>query len=338
MLPHDQQPGRVYREVAQLGRELETLGEAVVGLTPDAQVGMVWSARSKWGLACQSPFTTTGSAFASSPGEADQRAYARIFGAFYEGAFEAGVGVRILHDDQILGPDGEMDPAGVAAELPVLVVAGLFVADDALLTWLRRYAEAGGHLVLGMRTAYADEEGRARREVKPALLAEAAGVSYQEIANVDELAITARTDGFTLSPESRATAWVDGLISQGHGAGRVPAPALRAVPRRGHHRARRGSDHHGRHAAEPLAGPGPGVLAGPGRPRPLGTLPGSVTVSSATAADGSRLHVVHNWSWTPQVVRPDLVLRDLLGAPEPVGPEIALGPWDVRVLTEVGQA
>ena len=28
----------------------------------------------------------------------------------------------------------------VAAELPVLIVAGLLVVDDALLTWLRDYA------------------------------------------------------------------------------------------------------------------------------------------------------------------------------------------------------
>ena len=66
-------------------------------------------------------------------------------------------------------------PPTVAEELPVLIVPGLLVADDAMLIWLRDYAAAGGHLVIGPRTAYGDEEGRARIEVKPAHLADAAG-------------------------------------------------------------------------------------------------------------------------------------------------------------------
>ena len=81
----------------------------------------------------------------------------------------------LIHDVQIIGADGErhLEPAALAAELPVLIVPGLLVADDALLTWLRDYAAAGGHLVIGPRTAYGDEEGRARLEVKPAHLARA---------------------------------------------------------------------------------------------------------------------------------------------------------------------
>ena len=70
----------------------------------------------------------------------------------------------------------------------MLIVPGLLVADDALLDWLRAYAAAGGHLVIGPRTAYGDEEGRARTEVKPARLADAAGVRYQEFSNLNESA------------------------------------------------------------------------------------------------------------------------------------------------------
>ena len=69
-----------------------------------------------------------------------------------------------MHDDQLVDAAGagSRTPATVAAELPVLVVPGLLVADDALLDWLRAYAAAGGHLVLGPRTGYGDAEGRAR--------------------------------------------------------------------------------------------------------------------------------------------------------------------------------
>ena len=104
----------------------------------------------------------------------DRRSYHTIFDAFYRGTFEAGVPARLLHDEHLVDADGAVliDPAELAAELPVLIVPGLLVADNALLDWLRAYAAAGGHLVLGPRTAYGDEEGRARTEVKPARLAD----------------------------------------------------------------------------------------------------------------------------------------------------------------------
>ena len=65
------------------------------------------------------------------------------------------------------------------AELPVLLVPALYVAGDALLDWLRDYAEAGGHLVLGPRTGYADTEARAEA-ASPALLRDAFGLTKAE--------------------------------------------------------------------------------------------------------------------------------------------------------------
>jgi beta-galactosidase len=183
------------------------------------------------------------------------------------------------------------------------------------------------------RTGYGDELGRARVETKPALLADAAAVSYQEFANVDELTVTSATDDLVLSPGARATGWVDGLITQGakvlaeydhphfgrfpsvttteHGAGRITT--VGTVPNRAL----------GRDLLRWLV---PDARAG------WGDVPASVTVSSATTATGERLHVVHNWSWTPQVVTVTNPLRDLLDADAPASTEIRLGAWDVRVL------
>ena len=218
ILPHDQQPGRVYRELSRLGADFQRAGSRVVGLRPDAQVGLLYSARSKWGLAFQAAFPQPGKTFVSALTDVDQRSYHRIFEAFYRGTFEAGVPARIIHDNQIIGADGTttLDPATVAEELPVLIVPGLLVADDAMLIWLRDYAAAGGHLVIGPRTAYGDEEGRARVEVKPAHLADAAGVRYQEFSNLgDPVPVIAESDGISLSDAAAATDWVDGLISDG---------------------------------------------------------------------------------------------------------------------------
>ena len=90
ILPHDQQPGRVYAELSRLGADFRKAGSKVVGLRPDAQVGLLYSARSKWGLAFQACFSAPGKTFVSSLADMDQRSYHRIFEAFYRGTFDAG--------------------------------------------------------------------------------------------------------------------------------------------------------------------------------------------------------------------------------------------------------
>jgi beta-galactosidase len=226
-----------------------------------------------------------------------------------------------------------LDPATVADDLPVLIVPGLLVADDALLTWLRDYAAAGGHLVLGPRTAYGDEEGRARTEVKPAHLSEAGGVRYQEFSNLNEpIAVVAESDGFEVSPTAQATDWVDGLISEGAEViisydhphfGRFPAVVSKS---------------HGRGRITTVGTlPNPDLAADlarwlvPGQEEEWGELPDSATVSSATNADHERIHVVHNWAWQPVQLRLPRPMTDLLADTSPMD-RVELGPWDVRVL------
>jgi beta-galactosidase len=330
VIPHDQRPGRVYEEISRLGDDLATAGPLVEGLVPDAAVGLVWSHPSLWGLAGQPAWETDG--------RPDRRCYEEIVEAFYRGAFDAGLPVRIVHDNQLVDDAGGdlRDPSDVVAELPVLVVPGLYVASDELLTWLRRYAEAGGHLVLGPRTAYADTEARARREVKPALLSDVARVSYQEFSSLDA-PVGIWGEGAAFSTAGRATRWADGLRAEG-----ADVVATYDHP------------HHGRFAAITTA------QAGPGRVTVVGTVPdrrfarelfdwlapadgdpwrelraGAVTVTSATTGAGARLRVVHNWSWEPTSCTLPVDVRDALGDDAlAAGETLALGPWDVRVLLE----
>jgi beta-galactosidase len=339
ILPHDQQPGRVYAELSRLGDDFRRAGSRVVGLRPDARIGLLYSARSKWGLAFQAAFPQPGKGTAAwSPQDMDRRSYHRIFDAFYRATFDARVPARLIHDVQIIAPDGSrlLEPATVAEELPVLVAAGLLVADDALLTWLRDYAAAGGHLVIGPRTAYGDDEGRARLEVKPAHLAEAGGVRYQEFSNLSEpLAAVAETDAITLSDGAAATDWVDGLISDGAKViigydhpyfGRFPTVV---------------SNEHGRGRITTVGTvPNPALAAdlvqwlAPQHNQRWEALPPSVTVHSATNADGERIHVVHNWSWTPTHFNLPREMTDILAEADLSTRDLELGPWDVRVLAE----
>ncbi|MFF0700030.1 beta-galactosidase [Streptomyces tendae] len=333
VLPHSNVPGRAYREIARLGDEFATAGETVVGLTPHSDVVFLYSAASKWLMEKQPPL-------ADPHGRPDQRAYQEIFDAFYRGAFDARLQARLVHDQQILhGTPGEEspDPARFAAEHPLLVAAGAQVADRRLLDWLTAYAAAGGHLVLGPRTGYTDEEGRAREAVAPPVLSAPAGAHYEESSNLDaELNVTAAPDsGLRLPDDASADRWADGLIA-------TDAQVLASYEH----------PHFGRFAAVTTRSYGEGRITCVGtlpglsfakalfawaRPTAAlwGELPHSVTVNSAVNDGGQTVHILHNWAWEPQTVTAPVDLEDVLAARKVrTGDIVELGPWDVVVTVE----
>ncbi|MCW6003655.1 beta-galactosidase [Micromonospora sp. CPCC 205371] len=322
VLPHSGQPGRTYAELARLGAEFDKAGPLVAGLDPDADIAMVYSTPSKWLMQKYPPLSTP-------DGGPDAAAYHRIFDPFYRGAFDAGRQVRIVHARQLRGTR----PDEAARRHPVLVVPALYVVDDATIDWLAAYAHAGGHLVLGPRTAYADHEARARHEPAPARLVEAAGVWYDEFSNVNEVPVS----GSLRLPEgAAATQWVDCLtvvdaeVLAGYEHphfGRWPAVTTR---RHGEGRVTYVGTVPNRDLAQALAAWLVPVPASGWR-----DLPGSVTATSGTAPDGRRVHVVHNWSWEPTQAQAPVHLTDVLdGISTPRGTALNLGPWDVRVLVE----
>ncbi|PRY15287.1 beta-galactosidase [Kineococcus rhizosphaerae] len=319
VLPHSGRPGRVFAEIAELGAQFKAAGPLVTGLRPHHDVTHLYSNPSKWSMAEAPPLATA-------DGGPDERAYQGLFEPFYRGAFDAGAQQRLLHVSQLTGSVEEF-----VARNPVLVAAGFYVADDATLEFLRRYALAGGHLVLGPRTAYGDTENRARAERQPARLHEVAGVSYDEFSNlVRDVPVTGLA--------GTATRWADGLqVAEGTDVlatyddphfGRWPAVTTRAT--------------------------------GAGRVTTVGTVPdadlaravfervlagvdtswrgtsGTVTATSATARDGSVVRFLHNWSFEPATVDLPAAVRDVVTGEElGAGTSLALGAWDVRVLAEV---
>jgi beta-galactosidase len=327
VLPHSGVPGRTYHELAQIGAELKAAGELVAGLVPDADIAIVYSLPSKW---LMQKYPSLGHA----DGSPDEHAYRGLLDPFYRGAFDAGLQVRIVHARQLV----EGDPAAAAERHPVLVVPGLYVVDDATLDWLCAYAAAGGHLVLGPRTGYADHEARARAEPAPARLSGPAGVRYDEFSNItDELPVRP-ADGSPLriGEAAAATRWIDGLTPTHADVlahyrhphfGRWPAVTTRA------HEAGRITCV-GTVPNQDLAR----ALCSWLVPHPTSgwqNLPAGVTATTAAAPDRRRLHFVHNWSWDPAALTAATDLHDVLtDKPLPRFQQLPLDPWDVRVLVE----
>jgi beta-galactosidase len=330
ILPHSGRPGRTYRELARLGAELQTAGDLVAGVIPDADVAMVYSMPSKWLMQKYPPL-------AHDDGTPDERAYHGLFDPFYRGAFDAGLQTRILHVRQLVGE--HPDPATVPGRHRVLVVPGLYLADDAVLDWLVGYAATGGHLVVGPRTGYADHEARARTDVMPARMADAAGVTYDEFSNLTGTLPVRGAPGspLVLPTDATATRWLDGLRADG-------ADVLAGYDH----------PHFGRWAAVTTHRHGAGritcvgMVPGPELARALfdwlvprgdddwRDLPPSVTSTTATSPAGRRVRFLHNWSWEPAAVPAPAAVRDVLsGARHDVGEQLHLGPWDVRVVTDL---
>jgi beta-galactosidase len=322
ILPHSQRPGRVYREVSQIGALLKTLGSSLDGFVPDADVTLLYSNESKWAFEFTPPLH-------SADGLPERSAYATIFDAFYRGVIDAGAQARIVHARQ-LGTDA----VSFAQSNPVLVVPALYVATDAELGFLSDYAAAGGHLIVGIRTGYADDEARARLAIAPAILSAPAGVWYEEYSNLDEPIAVVGGPEFSVSADASATRWLDALQLDGaeqvagyehpefgrypaittrpSGAGRVsyvgtvPNPALAADVVR-------------------WAVPSPG---GSGWVRGA-----TVTVASGTTANGERAWFVSNWSSSPSHATAPHEVRDgESGESFGAGHVFELEPWSALVL------
>ncbi|MDQ0894918.1 beta-galactosidase [Agromyces ramosus] len=322
VLPHSLEPGRVYAEVAEIGAELSKIGTTLDGFEPDADVAILWSNPSRFALQFSPPLRVGGAP--------DGESFERIVDAFHRGAVETGRQARLLHLDQA----AELGAAALADRFPVLVAAGVYVTSDDELQLLRDYVSAGGHLIVGIRTGYADDEARARVEVAPPRLADLAGTRYEEYSNLDdEVAVVSESDELHLDGAA-ARLWIDGLIADdadvlaryehprfgdfpavtSHAVGDGRVTVLGCVP----NRALAGG------IVRWAAGEGPGhELAG--------ETASPVSVASGSLPGRRRVWFVFNWGWEPQVITIAADIADTVtGERLQTGTDVSLPAWSAR--------
>ncbi len=321
VLPHSQVPGRVYAEVKELGGRLAALGDRLDAYVPDHDVTVLFSNSSKYAFEVH-PFLS------EADGSPRTRCYLDVIEALCSAVLHSGRQTRLLHEQQF----DTLEVVALVRAHPVLVAAGFYTASTAQLEKLRDYALAGGHLIVGVRTGYGDQESRARLAVAPDILRDVAGVHYEEFANLPA-ALRVTSGSIDLPDAARATRWADGVLVD-------TAEVLVGYDHA----------HHGRFAAVTTN------AAGRGRVTCLGTLPNrafgaalldhilpapvagdwtrsaKVTVFSGAAA-GGKAFFLHNWGPEPaQAILPSALSDAFTGADHPSGHCLDLPGWSVAVL------
>ncbi len=313
VLSHDLEPNRAYAEVSRIGSEFKKLGPRLANLRRTSDVAILYSIDSFNGIRFM-PFS-------------DQDDYLSILHQFYRALYQLNAGV-----DFVFPQSRNLE------QYKLLVVPPLYIASDDLLVRLSNYVRSGGHVVMSLKSGFADEHSTVRWAIAPGPLREAAGFRYQEFSNLKE-PIALKGDPYQAGADNRVSGWAEFLIPESAAAvavydheffGRYPAvtrnqfgkgtltyegtvlsPTLQL-----------------RVMAEVLARAG---LTGPDQ-----QLPAAVRVKHAVSAAGKNLHFYLNYSGQAQkFAYPYASGLDLLTErPVERGTSMALAPWDLAIVEE----
>ncbi len=321
ILPHSQVPGRIYREATALGATLGAIAPLLDDYEPSYEAAILYSADTKWSFQFSPPLALDGNA-------PDVDSYGRITDSFVRGFFETGVQTAVWHVEQFLSQDIDE----FVRRHPVLLAPALYVAGDDVLERLDEYARAGGHLIVGIRTGYGDHLARARREVAPAKLREAAGIWYEEYSNIPETIPVTGTEEFAVSDGSGATGWIDALIvddaevlaSYEHAEFGIH-PAVTTRPH-GHGRVTYVGTVPNPELARSIA-----AWATPERESAEWNLPPEVTLSRGISSS-HRVWFAHNWSPDPQQIAVPWDVEDAETHVLQQGAStVTLAPWGAQI-------
>jgi beta-galactosidase len=322
ILPHSLIPGRSYRAFQETAKSISAVSK-LGRLKPAAEVAIVINTASKWLFEYQGPIR-------GANGLADPLAYQKTLQSMYEIAFNNGLGVRLIGDNQITE-----EPAAFAKRHPIMILHSLYAVSAATLEFAREYAAAGGTLIVGPRTGYAKSDAVIRTETAPAILGEAASVSYSEYSMLAKAQSVSTSDGVRVgagwawfdeleAEDSETVLKIDhpffgkfaALTTKQHGGGTISF--LASYPDQ------ELAGWLGRHFGAGLA-----PISAPSSSNP------SVVVNRAFTQDGKQVSFVFNWGWDVATIELPMAYSDVESDKIFAGGEtLELEPWGVRVLIE----
>ena len=181
LVPHAGTDTRLWREVLDLGRALTACSE-VSGSRVLSQVALVWDYESWWACELDSHPST------------DVR-YPDRARALYEALWRRGVSADVVP------PDADL------SGYRLVIVPTLYLVDDAAAASIRRYVEAGGHLLVTYFSGIVDVDDHVRLGGYPGAFRDLLGVRVDEFRPLragDEVVLEGEVAG-------RADVWTEDL-------------------------------------------------------------------------------------------------------------------------------
>ena len=157
LLSQDNKPNPTFDEAGTIGRDLARLGPDLVNMHKQNRIAIYVSNQALTGF----------NAFRF--GWTSSTTYNDVLRPFYDALYRMNAEVDFV------------DPSSAdLSRYRLIVVPALYAASDAEIERLNAFAKAGGHLIYTFKSGFSDENVKVRSTTQPGLIAEAAGVSYNQ--------------------------------------------------------------------------------------------------------------------------------------------------------------
>jgi beta-galactosidase len=157
LLSQDFKPNPTYDEAGSIGKDFARLGPQLVNMHKQNRIAVYVSNRA----------LTAFDAFKF--GWTSKTTYNDVLRPFYDALYRMNSEVDFV------------DPSTTDLSAYKLIIApALYAASDVEIERLNAFAKAGGHLLYTFKSGFSDENVRVRSSTQPGLIAEAAGVTYNQ--------------------------------------------------------------------------------------------------------------------------------------------------------------
>ncbi len=184
LLSQDFKPNPTYEEAGIIGKELARLGPKLANMRKHNRIAIYVSNRA----------LTAFNAFKF--GWNSAVTYNDIVRPFYDALYRMNAEVDFV------------DPSTTdLSNYKLIIVPALYAASDAEIERLNSFAKAGGHLLYTFKSGFSDENVKVRSTSQPGLIAEAAGVRYNQFTLPDGVSLEG--DPYHAGADNTARWWME---------------------------------------------------------------------------------------------------------------------------------
>ncbi|HTT22869.1 MAG TPA: beta-galactosidase [Candidatus Sulfotelmatobacter sp.] len=182
LLSQDFKPNPTYEEAGSIGKDLARLGPELVNMRKQNRIAIYVSNRA----------LTAFNAFKF--GWSSRTAYNDVLRPFYDALYRINAEVDFV------------DPSTTdLSHYKLIIVPALYAAADAEIERLNAFAKAGGHVVYTFKSGFSDENVKVRSTTQPGLIAEAAGVRYNQFTIPEDVSLEG--DPFGVGKADNTVRW-----------------------------------------------------------------------------------------------------------------------------------